>query len=69
MSECTIVSKINVTIKGVYLPISKLHSILAVANLFATAKIYMSRKTKRAYLWLCSEKRQKKSASKGINSS
>ena len=29
---CTIASKINVTPKGVNLPISKLHSILAVAN-------------------------------------
>ena len=28
-------SKTNVTLKGVYLSISKLHSILAVANLFA----------------------------------
>ena len=32
---CTIASKINVTPKGAYLPISKLHSILAVANLLA----------------------------------
>ena len=31
----TIASKINVTPKVIYLPISKLHSILAVANLFA----------------------------------
>ena len=31
----TIASKIIVTPKGVYLPISKLHSILAVANLLA----------------------------------
>ena len=31
----TITSKINVTPRGVYLPISKLHSILAVANLLA----------------------------------
>ena len=31
----TVASKINVTPKGVYLPISKLHSILAVANLLA----------------------------------
>ena len=30
---CTIASKINVTLKGVYLPILKLNSILAVANL------------------------------------
>ena len=33
--ECTINSKINGTLKGVYLPILKLHSILAVANLLA----------------------------------
>ena len=33
--NCTIASKINVTPKGVHLPISKLHSILAVANLLA----------------------------------
>ena len=33
--EGTIASKINNTPKGVYLPISKLHSILAVANLLA----------------------------------
>ena len=32
---CTITSKINGTPKGVYLPISKLRSILAVANLLA----------------------------------
>ena len=32
---CTIASKINVTLKGVHLPIFKLHSILAVANLLA----------------------------------
>ena len=32
---CTIASKINGTPKGVNLPISKLHSILAVANLLA----------------------------------
>ena len=32
---CTIGSRINGTPKGVYLPISKLHSILAVANLLA----------------------------------
>ena len=31
--HCTIASKINDTPKSVYLPISKLHSILAVANL------------------------------------
>ena len=34
-STCTITSKINGTPKGVYLPISKLHSILALANLLA----------------------------------
>ena len=33
--KCTISSKINGTSKGVYLAISKLHSILAVANLLA----------------------------------
>ena len=33
--SCTINSKINGTAKGVYLPISKLHSILAVSNLLA----------------------------------
>ena len=32
---CNITSKVNGTPKGVYLPISKLHSILAVANLLA----------------------------------
>ena len=32
---CTIANKINVTPKGVYLPISKLYSILAVGNLLA----------------------------------
>ena len=32
---CTIARKTNVTVKGVYLPISKLHSILAVPNLLA----------------------------------
>ena len=35
MAKWTTASKINVTPKGVYLPISKLHSILAVANLLA----------------------------------
>ena len=33
--KCIIASKINGTPKGVYLPILKLHSILAVANLLA----------------------------------
>ena len=32
---CTIASKINVTPNGVYLPISKLHCTIAVANLLA----------------------------------
>ena len=36
---CTIASKINDTLKGVYLPISKLHSILSVANLLARNNI------------------------------
>ena len=35
----TISSKINVTTKGVYLPLSKLHSFLAVTNLLAHNKI------------------------------
>ena len=34
-SSCTIASKTNVTPKGVYLPISKLHSISPVVNLLA----------------------------------
>ena len=34
-SRGTLTSKINATPKGVYLPLSKLHSILAVANLLA----------------------------------
>ena len=34
-NECTIASKIIATSKGIYLPISKLHSILAVSNLLA----------------------------------
>ena len=33
--HCTIASIINVIPKNIYLPISKLHSILAVANLLA----------------------------------
>ena len=37
--KCTIASKINVTLKGEHLPITKLHSILAVANLLAHNKI------------------------------
>ena len=36
---CSINSKINVTPKGVYLPISKLHTILPVANLLAQNNI------------------------------
>ena len=35
IANCSIASKINVIPEGVYLPISKLHSILAVANLLA----------------------------------
>ena len=38
----TINSKINGTPKGVYLPISKLHFILAVANLLAHNNITIS---------------------------
>ena len=34
-NHSTITSKINVTFKDVYLPLSKLHSILTVANLLA----------------------------------
>ena len=37
--RCTINSKINGTPKGVYLPISKIHSILAVTNLLAHNKL------------------------------
>ena len=40
-SECTNNSKINDTHIDVYLPISKLHSILALANLFAHNNITM----------------------------
>ena len=40
--ECTINSKINDTIKGVYLPSSKLHCILPVANLLAHNNITMA---------------------------
>ena len=35
MQTCSIASKINDTLRGVYLSISKLHSILDVANLLA----------------------------------
>ena len=38
----TINSKINGTPKGIYLPISKLYSILAVANLLAHNNITIS---------------------------
>ena len=38
---CTINSKVNDTLKGVYLPISKLHSILAVANLLGHNNIWL----------------------------
>ena len=39
---CTINSKINGTPKGVYLPLSKLHSILAVTNLLAHNNVTIS---------------------------
>ena len=39
--KSTINSKINGTPKGVYLPISKLHSILAIANLLAHNKLWL----------------------------
>ena len=39
---CTINSKINGTPKGIYLPISKLHFILAVSNLLAHNNIKIS---------------------------
>ena len=35
MKQCALTSKINITPKAVNLPISKLHSILTVANLLA----------------------------------
>ena len=37
---CIIASKINVTPKGAYLPILKLHSILPAANLLAHNNIH-----------------------------
>ena len=40
--ECTISSKINGTLKGIYSPISKLHSILSVAHLLAHNNITIS---------------------------
>ena len=45
LSSGTINSRINGTPKGVYMPISKLHSILAVANLLAYNNV-----------WLCASK-------------
>ena len=42
LSLCTIKSKINGTLKGVYLPISKLHSTLAIAKLLAYNTITIS---------------------------
>ena len=42
LSLCTINSKIYGTPKGVYLPISKLHSILAVVNLLAHNNLTIS---------------------------
>ena len=41
MRGSTITSKKNGTPKGVYLPISKLHSILAVANLLAHNHLWL----------------------------
>ena len=38
---CTINSKINGTPKGLYLPISKLHSILAIVNLLAHDSLWL----------------------------
>ena len=38
---CAINSKINGTPKGDYLPISKLHSILAIANLLAHYNLWL----------------------------
>ena len=38
--RCTINSKINGTLKGVYLSVSKIHSILAVANLLAHSNLW-----------------------------
>ena len=46
---CIINSKINGTLKGVYLLISKLHSILAVANLLAFTKIERDAKTQEFF--------------------
>ena len=42
MHQCTINSKINGTPKAVYLPTSKFHSVLAVANLFAHNNFWLS---------------------------
>ena len=39
--QCTINSKINGTHKGVYFSNSKLHSILAVVNLFAHNNLWL----------------------------
>ena len=38
--RCTINSKVNGTPKGVYLLISKIHSILAVSNLLANSNLW-----------------------------
>ena len=38
---CAIYSKVNGTPKGVYLPVSKLHSILAVGNLLAHNNLWL----------------------------
>ena len=39
--RCTIASEINGTSKGVYVPISKLHSILVIANLLAHNNLWL----------------------------
>ena len=39
--KCTINSKINGTLKGLYLPISKLHLILAAANLLGHNNLWL----------------------------
>ena len=41
MKSVLVIRKINDTPKGVYLPISKLHSILALANLLKIIKDYV----------------------------
>ena len=55
----TLNSKINGTPKGFYLPFSKLHSILAVANLLAPNNITISYYVQVNSLWLKSSKTSK----------